>query len=331
MFRIPFRFAVSLSLILLLAGPGMALHSGPPSDTNDDGSGEDTWRAGCTCHSSSSSSGTLVKLLGAPHAYESGQAYTMTLTLEHTSNLGGGFFLSTEGIGTFSWTEDQIIRPEKDSGEEASATSTTSGITQSDYTSPAEWTFTWTAPESDVGGVAFWIVGNMVNNDGAPNSDDNWNALSFVVNSPSETSASPDQSTRVISSGDHSLFDQEADQEALEIEHQQAISEVVMDTGVTWFFITLTALLVGAVVQKEILERKYSTGPDHLDTQLAYPEGLRRGILAVGFALLGLYWMSGDSAAYLWSTALFCSVWAGYGVYRTALAARTPPTVKDMM
>ncbi len=331
MSRISIRFAVLLTLLVLMAGPGLALHSGPPSDNNGDGSGDPTWRAGCTCHSSSPSSSTLVKLSGAPHAYEVGQSYTMTLTLEHSSNSGGGFFLSTEGMGTLSWSEDQIIRPEKDSGEDESATSTTSGITQSDYTSPAEWTFAWAPPESDLGDVTFWVVGNMVNNDGAPNSDDNWNALSFVINSPSQTSSATDQSTRVISSGDHSLFDQEVDEEALEIEHQQAVSEVVMDTGVTWFFISLTALLVGAVVQNEILERKYDTGPAHLDSQLAYPEGLRRGSLAVGFALLGLYWMAGDSAAYLWLTAFFCSAWAGFGVYRTVLAARTPPAAKDMM
>ena len=309
----------------------MALHAGPPSDTNDDGSGEDTWRAGCTCHSESPSSSTLVKLSGVPHAYETGQAYSMTLTLEHSTNSAGGFFLSTEGAGTFSWTEDQIIRPEKDSGEDKTATSTSSGITQSDVTSPAEWTFTWTAPESDIGDVAFWVIGNMVNGDGAPNSDDNWNALSFVVNSPSVTSASADQSTRVISSGDHSLFDQVVDEEALEIEHQKEVSEVVMRTGVTWFFITLSALLVGAVVQKEILERQFGTGPAHLDVQLAYPEGLRRGALSVGFALLGLAWLADDAATYLWSTAFFCCVWSGYGVYRTVLAARTPPTAKDMM
>lgn len=331
MSRISIRFAVLLSLLLLLAGPGMAMHLGPPSDNNGDGSGDPTWRVGCTCHSSSPNTGTLVKLAGAPHAYETGQSYTMTLTLEHASNSVGGFFLSTEGMGSFSWTEDQIIRPEKDSGEEATATTTSSGITQSDVTTPAEWTFTWTAPENDDGDVAFWVVGNMVNGDGAPNVDDHWNTLSFIVNSPSETSATSDQSTRVISSGDHSLFDQEVDAEALEIEHQKAISEAVMDTGITWFFLTLTALLVGAVVQKEILERKYDTGPDHLDSQLAYPEGLRRGLLTVGFALLGLHWLSGDSAAYLWATAFFCSVWAGYGVYRTALAARTPPAAKDMM
>ena len=325
------RSTVLICLLLLVAGPGVAMHAGPPSDDNGDGSGDPTWRVGCTCHSSSSESGTLVELSGVPGAYEPGQSYPMTLTLEHASNPGGGFFLSTEGSGSFSWDADQIIRPEKDSGEDASATTTTSGITQSDYTSPASWTFTWTAPSSDDGDVAFWIVGNMVNNDGAPNSDDHWNTLSFVVNSPSETSAAADLNTSVISSGDRSLFDEVDDSEALEIERQHALSEVVMHNGIIWFFITLTALLVGAIVQKEILERKYDTGPDHLDRLLAYPEGLRRGMLALGFAFLGLYLLAGDSAAYLWSTAFFCSTWAGYGVYRTILAAKTPPKAKDMM
>jgi len=104
-----------------------------------------------------------------------------------------------------------------------------------------------------------------------------------------------------------------------------------MHNGIIWFFITLTALLVGAIVQKEILERKYDTGPDHLDRQLAYPEGLRRGLLTIGFAFLGLYLLAGDAEAYLWSTTFFCSAWAGYGVYRTILAAKTPPKANDMM
>ena len=331
MSRYSLRLTLLVALLLLMAGPGMAMHLGPPSDTNDDGTGDPTWRAGCTCHASSPNTGTLVKLTGAPHAYQVDQAYTMTLSLEHASNPGGGFFLSTEGVGTFPWDDDQLIRPEKDSGEDKDATSTTSGITQADYTSPATWTFTWTAPSTDIGDVAFWVIGNMGNNDGAPNSDDHWNALSFVINSPSATNSSSDQSTRVLSSGDQSLFDQEVDAEALEIERQKAISEDVMQNGITWFFITLTALLVGSIVQKEILERKYQTGPAHLDRQLAYPEGLRRGLLSVGFALLGLYWLSEDAAVYLWATSIFCSVWAAYGVYRTILAAKTPPTHKDMM
>ena len=79
MSRISIRFAVSISLLLLLAGPGMAMHLGPPSDNNGDGTGDPTWRAGCTCHASSPNTGTLVKLAGAPHAYETGQSYTCLL------------------------------------------------------------------------------------------------------------------------------------------------------------------------------------------------------------------------------------------------------------
>ncbi|MBN17301.1 MAG: hypothetical protein CMB37_03985 [Euryarchaeota archaeon] len=331
MSRASIRFAVLLTLLLLLAGPAFAAHLGPPSDNNGDGSGEATWRAGCSCHAASPSTSTLVKVSGVPAAYEAGLSYTMTLTLEHSTNAGGGFFLSTEGVGTFSWTDDQLIRPEKDSGEDKTATSTGSGITQSDYTSPAEWIFTWTAPSSDVGDIGFWVVGNMVDGDGAPGATDHWNGLTFIINSPSTTSAAADQSTRVISSGDASLFDQTVDEEALEIERQHALSEVVMHNGIVWFFITLIALVVGAVVQKEILERRYGTGPAHLDRQLAYPEGLRRSLLAIGTAFLGMTWLAGDSATYLWSTAFFISIWSTYGVYRTILAARTPPTVKDMM
>ena len=131
MSRYSLRITLLVSLLLLMAGPGMAMHLGPPSDTNDDGTGDPTWRAGCTCHASSPNTGTLVKLSGAPHAYQADQSYSMTLSLEHSSNSGGGFFLSTEGVGSFSWTEDQLIRPEKDSGEDKDATSTSSGITQS--------------------------------------------------------------------------------------------------------------------------------------------------------------------------------------------------------
>ncbi|HIF04359.1 MAG TPA: hypothetical protein EYQ80_02815 [Candidatus Poseidoniales archaeon] len=104
-----------------------------------------------------------------------------------------------------------------------------------------------------------------------------------------------------------------------------------MASGITWFFTTLVALLVGGVVQREILERKHDTGPAHLDKQLAYPEGLRRGSMSIGLALLGLYWLAEGAGSYLWTTAFFCSAWAAYGVYRTILSARTPPTPKDIM
>ena len=330
MSRVSLRLAVVLSLFLLTAVPALALSGGPPTDNDD---GDAVAKVGCTCHNNGAPSGTvLIKVSGVPHAYDVDISYTLTLEMADSGgNTLGGFLMTTEGAGTFSWDAAEMIRPEKDSGEDKTATSTTAGISHSEPVDGATWTFTWTAPSSDLGDVTFWMAGNMVDGAGAPDDQDMWNTLSFVIDSPSETSAAANQSTRVISVGDYSLFEEHDDAAALEQAEQDALSKVVMAGGITWFFTSLVALIIGGVVQKEILERRLDTGPDHLDKQLAYPEGLRRGLLAIGLALLGLHWMASDAGAYLWTTALFCSAWAAYGVYRTILAARTAPTPKDMM
>lgn len=329
MSRISLRLAVVLSLLLLTAIPALAVSTGPPTENDD---GDAVARVGCTCHNNGGSSTTiLIEVSGVPHAYSADESYSMTITLSHPDNDAGGFLMTTDGLGTFSWTEGEGLRPEKDSGEDKTATSTTSGFSHDAPKSPASWTFNWTAPSSDVGDVIFWMAGNMVDGEGAPDETDYWNTLSFVVNAPSETSAAADQNTRVISEGDKSLFDATDDSKAIEKAEQDALSKAVMASGITWFFTTLVALLVGGVVQREILERKHDTGPAHLDKQLAYPEGLRRGSMSIGLALLGLYWLAEGAGSYLWTTAFFCSAWAAYGVYRTVLAARTPPTPKDIM
>lgn len=330
MSRVPIRLSVVLTLLLLTAVPALALSGGPPTDDDD---GNAVARVGCTCHNNGApASSVLIKVSGVPHAYTAGSSYAMVIEMADASgNTAGGFLMTTDGVGTFSWAEGELIRPEKDSGGSKSATSTSAGISHSDTSDPATWSFTWTAPESDVGDVTFWMAGNMVDGGGAPDDQDHWNTLSFVINSPAEAGAATDESARVISVGDYSLFEQKEDHAALEQAEQDALSEVVMASGITWFFTSLVALIVGGVVQREILERKHGTGPDHLDRQLAYPEALRRGLLAVGLGLLGLHWMAAGQGAHLYATALFCSVWAAYGVYRTVLAARTPPTAMDMM
>ena len=40
MSRYSLRITLLVSLLLLMAGPGMAMHLGPPADTNDDGTGD---------------------------------------------------------------------------------------------------------------------------------------------------------------------------------------------------------------------------------------------------------------------------------------------------
>ena len=323
------RFAVVLALLTMTLAPAMGYSDGPPTEEGD----QLVVQAGCTCHGDNKpSSDLLMKVSGVPHAYEPGVAYTMTLELADPTNTEGGFMLSSGGDGVFSWDAAELIRPEKDSGESASETTTTSAISHKESKDPMTWTFTWTAPADDVGGITFWVAGNAVDGSQAPDAGDNWNTLSFVINAPSETSAQADQSTRVISVGDYeSLFVSEVTPEQLEAERQTALSHTVMDAGALWWVTTLVALIVGGVFQREMMDRKLGIRPAHLDKQLAYPQGIRRGVLALGMFTVGMVWQTGGQSWPLIVFAYFCAAWAAYGVYRTVYAAKTPPTAADIM
>jgi hypothetical protein len=181
--------------------------------------------------------------------------------------------------------------------------------------------------------VTFWLAGNSVDGGGANDDSDHWNLLSFVVNEPGATDAQSEVglSTRVISVGDYdSLFVSEEDPEQLERERQAELADGVFWTGNTLYFSSLLALIIGAVFQREILERKRGDGPPWLPKELAYPQGLRRGLTAALFFLLGLYWMSNDEPAYMTGPAIFVGFWAAYGVYRTARATQQQPTEPEI-
>lgn len=329
------RSFLALSLVLMLAAGVLASSGGPPADNS---AGESSVAVGCNCHgvgaptNGVAAKDVIVSISNVPYAYEAGGAYEMTISLEHASNTAGGFMLSAGGSGTFSWAEGANIRPVEGSDDPKSATSTSDDISQSKTTDPATWTFTWTAPADDAGDVTFYLAGNSVDGHGANDESDAWNLLSFVINSPASASAQADTSSRVISVGDYtSLFVSEPDPEALEHERQLTLAQSVFDNGNLLYWSTLAILIVGAVFQREILERKNGDGPDHLAAELAYPQGLKRGIIAVALLIIGLKWLADGSATYLWAPALFCSLWASYGVYRTALAAKSVREVKDMM
>ena len=329
------RLLLVSALVLMLATHALASSGGPPESNM---SGESTVLNGCNCHGSSaptSASGpspeVVVSVSGVPHAYEAGLAYDMTVKVEHSSNTVGGFMMSSGGLGIFSWAEDQPIRPADGSEDPNSATSTSDNISHDESTDPAEWLFTWTAPVTDVGDISFYLAGNSVDGAGSNDANDHWNLLSFVINSPSSTSAQEDLATRVISVGDYdSLFVSEPDEEALEHERQMEIAAGVFGTGNLLYWSTLVALLVGAVVQKEIMERRRGEGPEWLASELAYPQGLRLGAASIAAFLLGLYWMSNGESPYMSGLAIFCGFWAAYGVYRTVLAVRRDPDAKDV-
>jgi hypothetical protein len=328
--------AVALALLLMLGGGALASSGGPPESN---AAGDSTATYGCTCHGAGAptagipSTEVVVSISGVPHSYDNGTAYNFTIKVQHSSNTDGGFLLSSGGVGTFSWADDLDIRPADGSGEPTSATSTSANISHSSPASPAEWTFTWTAPATDEGSVTFWLAGNSVDGGGANDDSDHWNLLSFVVNEPGATDAQSEEglSTRVISVGDYdSLFVSEEDPEQLERERQAELADGVFWTGNTLYFASLLALIVGAVFQREILERKRGEGPPWLPKELAYPQGLRRGLTAALFFLLGLYWMSNDEPAYMTGPAIFVGFWAAYGVYRTARATQQQPTEPEI-
>ena len=99
-----------------------------------------------------------------------------------------------------------------------------------------------------------------------------------------------------------------------------------------------------------MLERKYDDGPEFLATELAYPQALRRPVMSVASFLVAIRWASSDSPIYfpppsvveegtkvtdltvfLTGCAFLSSALFAYGVYRTILAARAPPDVKDRL
>jgi hypothetical protein len=90
-------------------------------------------------------------------------------------------------------------------------------------------------------------------------------------------------------------------------------------------------IIIAAVIQGEFYERRFGGGPTHLDKSLAVPQGLRRGVLASGLAILFAYLVDDGQP---WGYALVAgmlTLWAIYGVYRTIVQARAPKEYTDLV
>jgi hypothetical protein len=279
---------------------------------------------------------------GVPVMYETSEQYQLTIRVADSLTLSGGegntnagFLISSESIGNFTWAEEQEIRYAEGRTDDAS---------HSDPSVDGIWKINWNSPDEDVGAVQFWIAGNSVDGGGIPDEMDYWNILSFSINSPGTITTDESGATletRTISVGAYdSLFLIEVSEGQLEQERQNALSHRVFSQGNLFYWTSLTALIIGAVVQREILERKYDDGPDFLASELAYPQAFRRFVVSAISFYLAVGWSNSDSSLrfqgvdftdFATGTAFFISAWAAYGVYRTILAARSEPEVKDVM
>ncbi len=334
------RLLACLVIVVALSLPALGMSKGPGAYNSND---ELTVKYGCSCHNNGAPSDrAVVMVTGVPLMYEPSEQYELTIRVADSLTLSGGegntdagFLISSDSVGNFSWGEDQEIRYAEGRTDDAS---------HSDPSEDGVWNINWNAPSEDVGSVQFWLAGNSVDGAGIPDDMDYWNILSFTINSPGTITTDESGATletRTISVGTYdSLFLIEVSEEQIEQERQDALAQRVFSQGNLFYWTSLTALIIGAVVQREILERKFDDGPEFLASELAYPQAIRRFALSAISFYLGVVWANSESPItfqgvdftdFAIGTAFFISAWAAYGVYRTILAARSEPQVKDVM
>jgi hypothetical protein len=312
------NISLMVILSLMLVAPVLGNPNGPPWDNG----GSLVVDSGCTCHGGGApSTEVVVSISGVPRAYNISETYTMTISLQHASNDGGGYLIWDNGAGTLT------------PGEGSKAVEDSPGaLSQSEPGN--DWTIDWTAPSEDAGPVNFKLVGNAVNGNGAFDEGDKWNILTFTISAPGDTAiaTNEDIALRTISVGDYeSLFVADEDPEAIEAERQEGIAHDFFTNGNLYYWTTLSLIIVAAVIQGEFYERRFGGGPTHLDKSLAVPQGLRRGVLAAGLGITFAYLVD---AGQPWGYSLvvgMLTLWAVYGVYRTIAQARATKTYTDMV
>ena len=344
------RFGIILIVMGLLIIPVYGLSGGPSALNSDE---ELTVKYGCNCHNNGASSPRVVVMItGVPIMYDLSETYNLTIRVADSLTLSGGdgnvkagFLLSSDAIGEFSWGDEQDIRQAEDRPDD---------ISHSETDSDGVWDFKWTAPSENVGQVNFWLAGNSVDGGGIPDENDYWNLVSFSINEPGTITTTESDSTlqpRTISVGDYdSLCVLEITEEQLEQERQNKLSHEIFKQGNLFFWTSLVALIVGGAFQREILERRYDEGPEYLARELAVPEAIRRSLGSIITFIMAYRWTINDAViqfpppsivgpdaevtdltVFIIGCFYFISAWFAYGVYRTILAARREPKVKDIL
>jgi hypothetical protein len=312
------NIALMILLSVMLAAPVLGNPNGPPWDNG----GNLVIDTGCTCHGGGApSTEVVVSISGVPRAYNISETYTLTVSLQHASNEGGGYLIWDDGAGTLTPGEGS-----KSVDDQPGA------LSQSEPGN--DWVITWTSPAEDVGPVNFKLVGNAVNGNGAFDEGDKWNILTFTISEPgaTEIATTEDVSLRTISVGDYdALFVAEEDPEAIEAVRQEGIAHDFFTNGNLYYWTTLSLIIVAAVIQGEFYERRFGGGPTHLDKSLAIPQGLRRGVLAAALGVaFAIFIDNGEPWGYSLVLGML-TLWAVFGVYRTIVQARAPTTYTDLV
>jgi hypothetical protein len=130
-----------------------------------------------------------VRVNGLPSVYEPGQTYSFTVTTAQSGRIRFGFQLTALGsnfkrAGTLASADGSTqVLPQTGAGgrqyiehREEGTLATSSGS--------RTWPLRWTAPDTDVGTVRFFVAGNATDNSGVQDDNDFIYTSSFGVDSP---------------------------------------------------------------------------------------------------------------------------------------------------
>jgi len=154
---------------LLLPGLVFSYSTGPPNGRTG-APGEQTCNA-AGCHNSfelNEGDGSL-EFSNIPEEYQSGQTYTIELTIQDPGQSRWGFEVvaldaDENQAGEMVITETDSTQAETDASTGRTYVKHTSQGTHNGVEDgPVSWTFDWTAPETDAGTVTFYVAGNAAN------------------------------------------------------------------------------------------------------------------------------------------------------------------------
>ncbi|MCI0421642.1 MAG: IPT/TIG domain-containing protein [Acidobacteria bacterium] len=164
------NFAVSLIIILCVAGIVFAFAGGPPTGATGSVIFNQQSCAQAGCHAGmavNSSSGSLT-LSGVPASYSLGQTYDLTVTINQPNQRRWGFQLSarartsTASVGSLQ-SLDGFSQLQTLSGIQYIAHNAAG--TRAGTVGPVSFQVRWTAPSTSAGEVVFSVAGNAANND----------------------------------------------------------------------------------------------------------------------------------------------------------------------
>src|SRR5256714_6842631 len=193
-------FAVGVAAVPLTdnaANPrARAFSAGPPAGYTP-APGEVTC---CACHTTPAQSfGTIS--LNAPQHYTPGETYDITVThdTQDPTRVRWGFELTAldsadQKAGALAPSDDltQVVNDQGPFPSRQYIEHTSTGTFPGQQNS-ASWTFKWTAPDTDVGPVTFYVAGNQANGDGNSSGDN----IYFTFSSATSQPPSPDFSVSV--------------------------------------------------------------------------------------------------------------------------------------